>query len=229
MKHGKRYDKILEGVDRAKSYTLEEAVVLVKQNATAKFDETVEFVANLGLDPRRADQQIRGTVVLPHGTGKVARILVFAAGDAARAAEEAGADHVGTTELIQKIQGGWTDFDVAIATPDQMREVGKLGRVLGPRGLMPNPKTGTVTVDVAKAVEEFKAGKIEYRLDKAGIVHAPVGKASFDAQKLMENTRALVDTIVKAKPSGAKGTYIKRLYLTSTMGPGIRLEPRDVS
>jgi len=229
MKHGKRYDKTRETLDRAKSYTLEEAVGLVKQNATAKFDETVEFVANLGLDPRRADQQIRGTVVLPHGTGKTARILVFAAGDAARAAQEAGADHVGTTELIQKIQGGWTDFDVAIATPDQMREVGKLGRVLGPRGLMPNPKTGTVTQDVAKAVEEFKAGKIEYRLDKAGIVHAPVGEASFGARQLMENTRTLVDTIVKAKPSGAKGTYIKRLYLTSTMGPGVRLEPRDVT
>lgn len=229
MKHGKRYNGLRQKLERTRNYTLSEAVQLVKENATAKFDETVEFIANLGVDPRKADQQVRGTVVLPHGTGKTARVLVFAVGELAKTAEEAGADFVGSQDLVERIQGGWTDFDVAIATPDLMREVGKLGRILGPRGLMPNPKTGTVTADVAKAVSEFKAGKIEYRVDKAGIVHAPVGKASFPPQALSENTRTLVETLVRAKPSGARGTYIKKMYLTSTMGPSVKLEVRDVA
>ena len=224
MAHGKRYRNLRPSIDRTRSYSLDEAVKLVKQNATAKFDETVEFVASLGVDPRKADQVVRGTVVLPHGTGKTSRVLVFAVGELAKAAQEAGADYVGGQELVE------TDFDVAIATPDLMREVGKLGRVLGPRGLMPNPKTGTVTADVAKAVVEFKGGKIEYRADKeGGVVHAPVGKASFDAQKLVENARTLVDALVRAKPSGARGTYIKKMFLTSTMGPSVRLEVRDVA
>ncbi|MBE7557611.1 50S ribosomal protein L1 [bacterium] len=230
MRHGKRYRNLRSALDRSRSYTLPEAVELVKRNATAKFDETVEFVANLGVDPRKADQQVRGTVVLPHGTGKTARVLVFAVGELAKAAEEAGADYVGSSELVEKIQGGWTDFDVAIATPDLMREVGKLGKILGPRGLMPNPKTGTVTTDVARAVVEFKGGKIEYRADKeGGVVHAPVGKASFQPQALVENTRALVDALVRAKPSGARGTYIKKMFLSSTMGPSVKLEVRDVA
>lgn len=221
---GKRLTKVLEQFDKTKDYTIEEALELVKKNATAKFDETIEMVANLGIDPKKADQQVRGTVSLPNGTGKTVRVLVFAEGDLAQQAEEAGADVVGSEDLVKKILDGFLDFDLAIAAPDMMRHVGRLGKVLGPRGLMPNPKTGTVTNDVAKAVQEFKAGRIEYRADKAGVVHVPVGKASFSQQQLLENVRALIGTLQRAKPSGAKGTYFKSIYLSSTMGVGIKID-----
>jgi large subunit ribosomal protein L1 len=195
----------------------------VKQTAKAKFDETVEAAVRLGVDPKKQDQQVRGAVVLPHGTGKTARVLVFAKGDKAKDAEAAGADFVGDDDLIQKISQGWFDFDVVVATPDMMGSVGRLGRVLGPKGLMPNPKTGTVTFEVAKAIQEIKAGKIEYRLDKAGIVHVPIGKASFEAGKLLGNFQTLIDALQKAKPPGAKGTYIRGITVASTMGPGVRV------
>ena len=204
---------------------LREAVEMVKRNAQAKFDETVELTANLGIDPKKADQQVRGTVSLPHGTGKTVRVIVFAQGDLATLAEQAGADRVGAEDLAQEIQKGWLDFDVAIATPDMMRHVGKLGRILGPRGLMPNPKTGTVTPNVEAAVQEFKAGKIEYRADKEGGIHVPVGKASFDVGSLVDNLRTVIDAMIKAKPSAAKGTYLKSLYISSTMSPSVRLDP----
>lgn len=222
-KHGKKYRDALKEIDRTKQYDPAEACELVKKIARANFDETVEVAVRLGVDPRHADQQVRGAVVLPHGTGKTRTILVFAKGDKAKEAEEAGADYVGDVDLVEKIQGGWLDFDVAIATPDMMGTVGKLGRILGPRGLMPNPKTGTVTFDVGRAVQEAKAGKIEYRVDKAGIIHAPIGKVSFDADKLLENLRTLMEQLIRAKPAAAKGQYIRSVTLSSTMGPGIRV------
>lgn len=220
---GKKYQEAVKLVDKNKVYEVTEAIELVKKAATAKFDETVEAAFRLGVDPKRADQQIRGAVVLPHGTGKVQRVLVFAKGEKAKDAEAAGADFVGDADMIAKIQGGWFDFDVVVATPDMMGEVGKLGRVLGPKGLMPNPKTGTVTFDVTKAVNEIKAGKIEYRVDKQGNIHAPIGKASFDGEKLVENLAALTDALNRAKPAAAKGIYMKNVTLSSTMGPGVRV------
>ncbi|WP_289141674.1 50S ribosomal protein L1 [uncultured Brevibacillus sp.] len=222
-KKGKKYQEAVKLVDKNKVYEVAEGIELVKKAATAKFDETVEAAFRLGVDPKRADQQIRGAVVLPHGTGKVQRVLVFAKGEKAKDAEAAGADYVGDADMIAKIQGGWFDFDVVVATPDMMGEVGKLGRVLGPKGLMPNPKTGTVTFDVTKAVNEIKAGKIEYRVDKAGNIHAPIGKASFDADKLADNLAALTEALNRAKPAAAKGVYMKNVTLSSTMGPGVRV------
>jgi large subunit ribosomal protein L1 len=205
-------------------YSVVDAVSIVKKNATAKFDETVEVAANLGVDPRHADQQVRGTVVLPHGTGKTVTVLVIAQGDKQKDAKEAGADYAGGDEFIEKIQGGWTDVDVIITTPDMMGKVGRLGKVLGPRGLMPNPKSGTVTMDVKRAVQEVKAGKIEYRVDKTGNVNVPVGKASFDEAKLTENVRTLINELQRVKPSAAKGTYFKNVTVTSTMGAGVRID-----
>ena len=224
MKHGKKYVEAAKLVDRATFYESDEAVSVVKKTATAKFDETVEVHIRTGCDGRHAEQQIRGAVVLPHGTGKTVKVLVFAKGDKVNEAEAAGADYVGGDELIPKIQNeGWLDFDVVVATPDMMGVVGRLGKVLGPKGLMPNPKAGTVTMDVAKAIADIKAGKIEYRLDKTNIVHVPVGKASFTEDALKENFNALMDAIVKAKPSALKGQYLKSITLTSTMGPGVKV------
>lgn len=222
-KHGKKYQEAIKQIDKNKVYEVNEAIELVKKVASAKFDESVEAAFRLGVDPKRADQQIRGAVVLPNGTGKVQRVLVFAKGEKAKEAEAAGADYVGDADMIAKIQGGWFEFDVVVATPDMMGEVGKLGRVLGPKGLMPNPKTGTVTFDVTKAVNEIKAGKIEYRVDKAGNIHAPIGKVSFDAEKLVENLAALTDALNRAKPAAAKGIYMKNVTISSTMGPGVRV------
>jgi large subunit ribosomal protein L1 len=207
-----------------REYGLNEAVSLLKDVSFTKFDETVEVAMRLGVDPRHADQMVRGTVVLPHGTGREMRVLVFAAGEKVKEAEEAGADHVGGEELLEKINGGWMDFDSVVATPDMMRVVGRLGRVLGPRGLMPNPKAGTVAVDVAKAVRDIKAGKVEFRVEKAGIIHAPVGKVSFSAEQLEENAKSLIDAVVKAKPAAAKGRYLRSVNITTTMGPGLRLD-----
>ena len=224
MKRGKKYTEAAKLVDRATQYDVAEAISLVKKTAVAKFDETVEAHIRLGVDGRHADQQVRGAVVLPHGTGKTVRVLVFAKGDKVAEAEAAGADFVGGEELIPRIQNeGWFDFDVVVATPDMMGVVGRLGRVPGPKGLMPNPKAGTVTMDVTKAVNDIKAGKIEYRLDKANIIHCPVGKASFTEEQLTENFNTLMDAIVKAKPASAKGTYMKSVNVTSTMGPGIKV------
>lgn len=222
-KHGKKYADIAKSYDMRAVYEVEEAINLVKQNAKAKFDETVEIAVRLGLDPRQSDQQIRGAVVLPHGTGVTSRVLVFAKGEKAKEAEAAGADFVGAEELVTKIQGGWFDFDVAIATPDMMGVVGKIGRLLGPKGLMPNPKTGTVTMDVTKAISESKAGKVEYRLDKAANVHARIGKASFTTEQLVGNYNALVETIIKVKPAAAKGQYIKNIVVSSTMSPAVKI------
>ena len=223
MKKGKKYQDSLKLIDRTKQYDPDEAVALVKQTAKAKFDETVELHVRLGVDPRHADQQVRGTVVLPNGTGKTKTVLVICKADKAKEAEAAGADFVGAEDMIAKIQGGWFGFDVVVATPDMMGMVGRLGRVLGPKGLMPNPKTGTVTMDLTKAVNEIKAGKVEYRVDKTAIIHCPVGKASFEAAKLEENLRTLMEAIIKAKPAAAKGTYIRSATLTSTMSPAIKL------
>ncbi|GFR38863.1 50S ribosomal protein L1 [Insulibacter thermoxylanivorax] len=223
-KRGKKYQEAAKLVDRDKLYTPEEAVELVKKMASAKFDETVEVAIRLGVDSKKQDQAVRGVVVLPHGTGKVQRVLVFAKGEKAKEAEAAGADYVGDTDMINKIQQGWLEFDVCVATPDMMGEVGKLGRILGGKGLMPNPKAGTVTMDVAKAVQEIKAGKIEFRLDKAGQIHAPIGKVSFETEKLVENFRALVDAVNRAKPAAAKGVYLKNIALSSTMGPSVRVD-----
>ena len=224
MKHGKKYVEAAKLVDRATAYDPAEAIGLVKKTATAKFDETVEAHIRTGCDGRHAEQQIRGAVVLPNGTGKTVKVLVFAKGDKINEAEAAGADYVGGEELIPKIQNeGWLDFDVVVATPDMMGVVGRLGKVLGPKGLMPNPKAGTVTMDVTKAVNDIKAGKIEYRLDKTNIVHVPVGKASFTEEALQENFNALMDAIVKAKPSALKGQYLRSITLTSTMGPGVKV------
>ncbi|NLM40338.1 MAG: 50S ribosomal protein L1 [Firmicutes bacterium] len=226
-KRGKRYQEARKLIDPQKFYTPGEAIALVKKAATAKFDETVEVALKLGVDPRHADQQVRGTVVLPHGTGRDVRVLVFAQGDKAKEAQEAGADFVGAEDLVEKIQGGWTDFDVAIATPDMMGTVGKLGRILGPRGLMPNPKTGTVTFEVAKAVKESKAGKVEFRVNRESGMHVPIGKASFSEEQLLENFKTLLDAIVKAKPAAAKGAYIRKIALSSTMGPGLRISVQE--
>jgi large subunit ribosomal protein L1 len=227
-KHGKRYDDAVQAIDGDRLYPPAEAFELVKAGAKKKFDETVDVAFKLGVDPRKADQMIRGTVSLPNGTGKSARVAVFAAGDAAREAEAAGADDVGTDDLIKRIEGGFMDFDVAIATPDLMAQVGKLGRTLGPRGLMPNPKTGTVTNDIGKAVSEFKAGKVEYRTDRYGNVHVPIGKASFDAGALLENYQAVLDEILRAKPAASKGKYIKSAAASTTMGPGVHIDPTIV-
>lgn len=224
MKRGKKYLEAAKLVDRMVQYDPEEAIDLVKKTAVAKFDETIEAHIRLGVDGRHADQQVRGAVVLPHGTGKTVRVLVFAKGDKVAEAEAAGADYVGGEELIPRIQNeGWFEFDVVVATPDMMGVVGRLGRVLGPKGLMPNPKAGTVTMDVTKAVNDIKAGKIEYRLDKANIIHVPVGKASFTAEQLGDNFNTLMDAIIKAKPSSAKGQYMKSVTITSTMGPGVKV------
>lgn len=223
-KRGKKLVEAAKLVDRAKFYAVQEAVDLVKKTSVVKFDATVEVAFRLGVDPKKADQQIRGAVVLPNGTGKTQRVLVFAKGEKAKEAEAAGADYVGDTDYITKIQQGWFDFDVIVATPDMMGEVGKLGRVLGPKGLMPNPKTGTVSFDVTKAVNEIKAGKVEYRLDKAGIIHVPIGKVSFDDNKLVENFTTIYETLMKAKPAAAKGTYMKSVNATSTMGPGVKVD-----
>src|SRR6187455_165271 len=226
-KTGKKFAAARQQVpDRA--HTIEEAVPLMQKVKFAKFDETVEIALRLGVDPKHADQMVRGTVVLPHGLGKSKRVLAIAGAEKQKEATEAGADVVGGEELVDKIQGGWMDFDAVVATPDMMRAVGKLGKVLGPRGLMPNPKTGTVTPDIAKAVKEIKAGKVEFRVDKTGIIHAPVGKVSFSAEKLVANAHALVDSIVKAKPAAAKGKYLKSVTLSSTMGPGVRIDTTHI-
>jgi large subunit ribosomal protein L1 len=224
MKMSKRLTAVAKTVDPKKEYTIDEAVALAKATASAKFGESVDIAVRLGVDPKKADQAVRGTVSLPHGIGKEVRVLVLAKPPRDEEAKAAGADHAGLAEYIQKIQGGWADIDVIIATPDVMGEVGKLGKVLGPRGLMPNPKSGTVTADVAKAVKEVKAGKIEFRVDKTGNVHAPIGKVSFAADQLRDNLAAFLDTIVKAKPSAAKGTYLRSATISSTMGPGVRLD-----
>ena len=230
MKRGKKYIDAAKTIDRAGQYDTEEAISLVKKSAVAKFDETIECHIRTGCDGRHADQQIRGAVVLPNGTGKTVKVLVFAKGAKADEAEAAGADFVGGEELIPKIQNeGWFDFDVVVATPDMMGVVGRLGRVLGPKGLMPNPKAGTVTMDVTKAIEEIKAGKIEYRLDKANIIHVPVGKASFTEEQLTENFNALMDAIIKVKPAAVKGAYLKTVTLTSTMGPGVKVNPTKLT
>ncbi|QFY80508.1 50S ribosomal protein L1 [Bacillus subtilis] len=223
-KKGKKYVEAAKLVDRSKAYDVSEAVALVKKTNTAKFDATVEVAFRLGVDPRKNDQQIRGAVVLPNGTGKTQRVLVFAKGEKAKEAKAAGADFVGDTDYINKIQQGWFDFDVIVATPDMMGEVGKIGRVLGPKGLMPNPKTGTVTFEVEKAIGEIKAGKVEYRVDKAGNIHVPIGKVSFEDEKLVENFTTMYDTILKAKPAAAKGVYVKNVAVTSTMGPGVKVD-----
>lgn len=228
MKRGKKYLESAKLIDRDKLYDPNEAVALAVKSKTAKFDETVEVHVRLGVDSRHADQQVRGAVVLPNGTGKNVRVLVFAKGDAAKEAEAAGAEFVGAEEMVTKIQGGFLDFDVVIATPDMMGIIGRLGKVLGPRGLMPSPKSGTVTMDVAKAVNEAKAGKIEYRLDKTNIIHCPIGKVSFGDKKLLENFDTLLSAIIKAKPEAAKGQYIKSCVLATTMGPGIKVNPSKI-
>ena len=225
MKHGKKYVESTKLVESTKVYESAEAFDLVCKTAKAKFDETVELHVRLGVDSRHADQQVRGAVVLPNGTGKKVRTLVFCKADKEQAAKDAGADYIADNDTVAKINGGWMDFEVVIATPDMMGVVGRLGKVLGPRGLMPNPKSGTVTMDVTKAISDIKAGKVEYRVDKTAIVHCPIGKASFGQQKLVENLNALMDAIIKAKPAAAKGTYIKSLYLSSTMGPSVRVNP----
>lgn len=222
-KQSKKYKAASGQVDREEVYDLTEAIELVKKIAPAKFDETVEAAVRLGVDPKRADQQVRGAVVLPHGTGKTQRVLVFAKGEKAKEAEAAGADYVGDEDMINKISQGWLDFDVVVATPDMMAQVGKIGRILGPKGLMPNPKTGTVTFEVEQAVGDIKAGKIEYRVDKAGNIHAPIGKVSFETEKLAANLETLLDTLMKAKPAAAKGQYMRNVTIASTMGPGVRV------
>ncbi|GEQ61475.1 50S ribosomal protein L1 [Vagococcus lutrae] len=227
-KKSKKMQEALKKIDNTKTYDLAEAIALAKETNIAKFDATVEVAYRLNVDPKKADQQIRGAAVLPNGTGKTQSVLVFAKGEKAKEAQAAGADYVGEGELVEKIQGGWFDFDVVVATPDMMAEVGKLGRVLGPKGLMPNPKTGTVTMDVTKAVEEIKAGKVTYRVDKAGNVHVPVGKVSFEDDKLIENFRTIHDIMVKAKPASAKGTYIKNLVVTTTFGPSVKVDVHSI-
>ena len=232
-KVGKRFEKAAEAAKQAagaaEGVELAKAIEVAKANATAKFDETMDMAVRLGVDPKHADQMVRGTVILPNGTGKQVRVLVFAKGEKEREAQEAGADFVGAEDLVEKIQGGWLEFDRAIATPDVMGQVGRLGKVLGPRGLMPNPKTGTVTFEVGKAVREFKGGKIEFRVEKAGIVHVPFGKASFDPQKLKDNFNAIMEIIFKAKPQTAKGVYLKNVTVSTTMGPGIKLDTAELT
>ncbi|MEG0250715.1 MAG: 50S ribosomal protein L1 [Peptostreptococcus sp.] len=227
---GKRYEEVIAKVDRNEYYDASEAMKLAVDTASAKFDETIEVHVRLGVDSRHADQQVRGAIVLPHGTGKTKKVLVFAKGEKAKEAEEAGADFVGAEDLVQKIQGeNWFDFDIVVATPDMMGVVGRLGRVLGPKGLMPNPKSGTVTFDVTKAVEEIKAGKVEYRLDKSNIIHVPVGKASFGAEKVFDNFKVLMDAIIKARPSATKGQYMKSVTVAASMGPGVKINPAKVT
>ena len=228
-KHGKKYVEASKMVENTTLYEVSDALALAKKTATAKFDETVEVAFRLGVDPRQSDQQIRGAVVLPNGTGKSQTVLVFAKGEKAKEAEAAGADFVGAEDLVAKIQGGWFGFDVAVATPDMMGVVGRLGRVLGPKGLMPNPKAGTVTMDVTKAINDIKAGKIEYRLDKTNIIHVPIGKASFTEEQLADNFQTLIDAINKARPSAVKGQYLKSITLTSTMGPGVKVNPMKLA
>ena len=223
-KAGKKYQEACKLVEAGKLYTAAEAMDLVKKTATAKFDESIELHVRLGVDPKYPDQQVRGAIVLPNGTGKSKRVLVFAKGEKVKEAEAAGADFVGSDEIVQKIQGGWLEFDVAVATPDMMGTVGRLGKILGPRGLMPNPKLGTVTMDLQKAISEVKAGKVEYRTDKAGNVHVAIGKASFDAEKLQQNFQALIDTLIRVKPAAAKGQYIRSITVASTMGPGVPVQ-----
>ena len=222
-KHGKNYMNSLSKIEKGKQYSVSEAVKLVKENATAKFDESIEVSFNLNVDPRHADQQIRGAMVLPNGTGRSQKVLVVTQGAKEEEAKNAGADYVGGKEILEDIKKGWFDFDVIVATPDMMGELGKLGKILGPKGLMPNPKSGTVTMDVAKAIADVKAGKVEYRLDKTNIIHTPIGKASFGAEKLADNFNALMDAIIKAKPAAAKGVYLKSVVIASTMGPGIKV------
>ncbi|SHK00145.1 50S ribosomal protein L1 [Propionispora hippei] len=228
-KFGKKYTEAAKLIEANKFYEVDEALELVKKTASAKFDETVEVAVKLGVDPKHADQQVRGAVVLPFGTGKTKRVLVFAKGEKAKEAEAAGADLVGAEDMVEKIQGGWTDFDVVVATPDMMGMVGRLGKILGPKGLMPNPKVGTVTLDVSRAVNEIKAGKIEYRTDKAGNIHAPIGKVSFDVEKLSQNFSTLIDTLNKVKPAAAKGQYMRSVTLSTTMGPGVKVNPVKAS
>lgn len=223
-KRGKKYQEAIKLVDRKKEYKIEDAIELLKETAKANFDETVEVAYRLGVDTKKADEQIRGAMVLPHGTGKTQRVLVFAQGEKVKEAEEAGADYIGNEEIVEKINNGWFEFDVVVATPDMMAEVGKLGRVLGPKGLMPNPKTGTVTFDVGKAVEDIKAGQVEYRVDNAANLHVPIGKVSFENEKLIENFDALTKTIVRAKPAASRGIYMRNVAVTSTMGPGIKID-----
>ncbi|MFN3534590.1 MAG: 50S ribosomal protein L1 [Desulfatiglandales bacterium] len=227
-KRGKKYREALQKTDRTKKYTLEEALELAISSSYARFDESLDIAVRLGVDPRHADQMVRGAVLLPHGVGKTVRVAVFAKGEKEKEALEAGADVVGAEDLIQKIQGGWLDFDKAVATPDMMGQVGKLGKILGPRGMMPNVKLGTVTFDVARVVKELKAGKIEFKVERAGIVHAPMGKVSFGTQKLMENIVAFMDTLWRLKPASSKGTYVKSIALSTTMGPGIKVDPTKV-
>ncbi|MEW6229149.1 MAG: 50S ribosomal protein L1 [Bacillota bacterium] len=227
--NGKRYLEALKLYDKQQLYAPSEAVEIVRKTGKAKFDETVEAAVRLGIDPKRSDQQVRGAVVLPFGTGKAVKVAVFAKGEKAKEAEAAGADYVGAEDLAEKIQGGWTDFDVAVATPDMMGIVGKLGRILGPKGLMPNPKTGTVTFEVAKAIQDIKAGKVEYRADKTGIVHVPIGKVSFESHRLLGNLGALMDALIKAKPPTSRGTYVKSVVLSTTMGPGIKVSPTQAT
>lgn len=224
-KRGKKYREVLEKIDRTKRYGFREAVELALQCAYANFDETLDLAVRLGVDPRRADQMVRGTVVLPHGVGKKVRVAVFAKGEKEKEALDAGADYVGSEDLVEKVQKGWLEFDKAIATPDMMSSVGKLGRILGPRGMMPNAKLGTVTFDVVKAIEEIKAGKIDFKVEKAGIVHAPMGKVSFGVERLLDNIAAFIDTILRLKPSASKGTYLRSIAVSTTMGPGIKIDP----
>ncbi|MFP4163511.1 MAG: 50S ribosomal protein L1 [Chitinispirillaceae bacterium] len=228
MKHGKKYSDVYEKVDRFKEYGAVEALEFLKSNSFVKFDETVEISVNLGVDPRKSDQAVRGAAVLPNGLGKKVRVLVFAQGDKEAEAKEAGADYTGGEDIAEKIRGGWLEFDAVVATPDMMRVVGKLGKILGTRGLMPNPKVGTVTPDVGKAVSELKKGKVEFRVDKGAIIHAPLGMLSFESEKLVENARAFMDAVLKAKPSAAKGQYIKKITLTSTMGQGLKISVNDL-
>ena len=228
-KHGKKWEEAAKLIEKNKLYDPDEAVEIIKKTASAKFDESVEVAVKLGVDPKHADQQVRGAVVLPHGTGKTRRVLVFAKGEKAKEAEAAGADFVGAEDMVEKIQGGWTDFDVAVATPDMMGTVGRLGKILGPKGLMPNPKVGTVTMDLTRAINEIKAGKIEYRTDKAGNIHAPIGKVSFDNEKLVQNYFTLLEILIKVKPSAAKGTYLRGITFSTTMGPGVKVNPLKTS
>lgn len=228
-KHGKKYQESAKLIESGKVYDPEEAIALIQKMPVSKFDATLEIAVKLGVDPKHADQQVRGAVVLPHGTGKTKRVLVFAKGEKAKEAEAAGADFVGADDMVQKIQGGWTDFDVAVATPDMMGTVGRLGKILGPKGLMPNPKVGTVTMDVARALNEIKAGKIEYRTDKAGNIHAPLGRISFESEKLLQNYFTLIETLVRAKPAVAKGQYVRHITLSSTMSPGVEVNTLKLS
>jgi len=225
---GKKYREAKEKIDRTSTYELKQAIQVATEISHTRFDETLDIAIRLGVNPRKADQMVRGTVVLPHGTGKTSRVLVFAKGEKAKEAQDAGADHVGAEDLVEKIQGGWLDFDKAVATPDMMGQVGKLGKILGPRGMMPNPKVGTVTFDVARAVNEIKGGKVEFRVEKGGIVHAPIGKVSFGVEKLTENARSLLDVVMRAKPPTSKGVYLRGIALSTTMGPGVKVDPLHV-